>query len=181
MDTSKYANIKDLAIMILAENFTQVIYGVVPEEGHEEEAVCQTCGDLAAQYLADGRGTFNDIMFACKLVGEMISADWKTREDTDDVKVRINCAMDMEYNSEMEETFKACYNAVDKLIDERSCNGKMYYTCIEQIIGILDDVMMNMNLVHPRAGYKQMVYSHAKSSLQEYLKTETHKSEINEK
>lgn len=150
MDTSKYANIKDLAIEFLGESFGQITYGIVPEKKHMDELFCHTCGDVAAQYMVEGKATFHETVLACKLAGEMIADDWETRHSVDEVMAVIDvneddCDCDDDENCvKLGLTFasvkKQCYAEIGELINERACNGKIYNACIEQIVDILDDL-----------------------------------------
>lgn len=155
MNTSKYANIKDLAIEFLGESFGQITYGIVPEKNHVDEVFCHTCGDIAAQYMVEGKATFHETILACKLAGEMIADNWETRHSVDEVMAVIDvneddCDYDDEDHVKDEDrvklglTFasvkKQCYAEIGELINERACNGKIYNACIEQIVDILDDL-----------------------------------------
>lgn len=149
MDTSKYANIKDMAIEFLGESFGEIAYGIVPEKNHVDEMFYHICGNTAAQYMVEGKATFHETILACRLVGEMIADNWETRHSVDEVMAVIDvneddCDYDDEDRVKLGPTFasvkKQCYAEIGELINELACNGKIYNACIEQIVDILDDL-----------------------------------------
>ena len=169
MDTSKYVNIKDMALEFLGESFGEVAYGIVPEKGHESEAFCQTCGDAAAQYVAEGKATFHETLLACKLTGEMIADVWETRKLANDIKHDIEAAMNR-YTKQIEAGNCKC--VIFQLIDERTCDGKLYNACIEQIIDIIediiDDITKNKGVVG-KFGDRYSIYLDMTAKLKSYL------------
>lgn len=117
--------------------------------------------------MAEGKASFTDIMLACKLAGEMIADVWETRRLVDDIKTDISSVCDAANTTE--ETIVECCNFVGTLIDERACDGKLYNTCIEQIINLLDDTLINMRVDDKTAENKYVVYSDIQDRLKSYL------------
>lgn len=149
MDINKYANITDMAIKFLGEAFGKTMFNTIPEKSHMDEAICNICGNIAAQYMAEGKATLRETMLACQLVSEMLADVWETQCPVDKVIAAIDINMnDCEYNDHDVATLGAefpsekdkCYANICKLINDRACNGKLYDACVEQIVDILDEL-----------------------------------------